>query len=315
MKDTFGRSIDYLRLSVTDRCNYRCVYCMPEEGICKRTHAEILSIEELFEIASAAVSCGVTKIRLTGGEPLVRRGIVELCRLLHTLPGLKELTMTTNAALLPPVAKQLKDAGLSRLNISLDTLDAGRFAAITRRGRLDEALAGLRAAQDAGFSNTKINAVLLGGMNEADLAPLAALTMTSPVSVRFIELMPMGPCAHWPKERFLPADAVLRALPELQFVDTDGVAERYRLPGAVGTVGLIRPMSCRFCSRCSRLRVTADGRMKPCLHSGEEILLRGLHGAALQQAILDAARKKPAAHSLSLRQPSGAARDMNEIGG
>ena len=315
MKDSFGRTIDYLRLSVTDLCNYRCTYCMPEAGVCKRAHAEILSIEELYEIAAAAVRCGVKKLRLTGGEPLVRRGILELCRMLRSLPGLETLTMTTNAGLLAPVARELKDAGVDRLNISLDTLNAARFAAITRRGRLDDVLAGLRAAKEAGFTNTKINAVLIGGVNEDDIAPLVALTKDEDISVRFIELMPMGECAHWPAGRFLPADAVLRALPELTFVDTDGVAERYRLPGAIGTVGLIRPMRCKFCSRCSRLRVTADGKLKPCLHSGEEISLRGLHGAALEAAILDAAKKKPAAHTLDAAHPSRAARDMNEIGG
>lgn len=315
MKDSFGRTIDYLRLSVTDLCNYRCIYCMPEAGVCKRAHAEILSIEELYEIAAAAVRCGVKKLRLTGGEPLVRRGILELCRMLRQIPGLETLTMTTNAGLLAPVARELKDAGVDRLNISLDTLNAARFAAITRRGRLDDALAGLRAAKEAGFTNTKINAVLIGGVNEDDIAPLAALTKDEDISVRFIELMPMGECAHWPAGRFLPADAVLRTLPELAYVDNDGVTERYRLPGAIGTVGLIRPMSCKFCGRCSRLRVTADGKLKPCLHSGEEISLRGLHGAALEAAILDAAQRKPAAHTLDAAHPSRAARDMNEIGG
>ncbi len=315
MKDSFGRTIDYLRLSVTDLCNYRCVYCMPEAGVCKRAHADILSIEELYEIGAAAVRCGVRKIRLTGGEPLVRRGILELCRMLRALPGLQELTMTTNASLLAPVARELKDAGVDRLNISLDTLSASRFLAVTRCGSLDDVYAGLRAAQAAGFRGTKLNAVLIGGVNEADIAPLAALTADDDISVRFIELMPMGECAHWPAERFLPAEAVLRALPELTFLDTDGVSERYRLPGAKGTVGLIRPMSCSFCSRCSRLRVTADGKCKPCLHSDEEISLRGLHGRALEQAICSAAQKKPAAHHLSPTQPSRAARDMNEIGG
>lgn len=315
MKDSFGRTIDYLRLSVTDLCNYRCVYCMPAAGVCKRAHADILSLEELYEIGAAAVRCGVKKIRLTGGEPLVRRGILQLCRMLRALPDLQELTMTTNASLLAPMARELKAAGVDRLNISLDTLDAARFGEITRWGSLDGVYAGLRAAQNAGFRGTKLNAVLIGGVNEADIAPLAALTKDDDICVRFIELMPMGECAHWPAERFLPAEAVLRALPQLAPLDTDGVAERYRLPGAKGTVGLIRPMSCSFCSRCTRLRVTADGKIKPCLHSDEELSLRGLHGPALEDAILDAAKRKPAAHTLSLAQPSRAARDMNEIGG
>lgn len=315
MKDAFGRTIDYLRLSVTDLCNYRCIYCMPPDGVCKRTHDEMLSLEELYEIAASAVRCGVRKIRLTGGEPLVRRGILELCRALRQLPGLETLAMTTNASLLAPVARELKDAGVDRLNISLDTLDAARFAAITRRGRLSDALAGLQAAKDAGFSQLKLNAVLLGGINEADIVPLAELTRTEALSVRFIELMPMGECAGWSSSRFLSADAVLKALPELTRVDTDGVAERYRLPGAAGTVGLIRPMSCKFCARCSRLRLTADGILKPCLHDGQEIPLRHLHGEVLEAAILQGALQKPAAHTLGLHEPSHTARGMNEIGG
>lgn len=315
MTDGFGRTIDYLRLSVTDRCNYRCFYCMPDTGVCKRAHGEILSYEDLCEIAAAAVRLGVKKIRVTGGEPLVRRSIVDLCRMLREIDGLEELTMTTNGALLAPMAKALKAAGVDRLNISLDTLDAERFSAITRRGSLADVLRGLQAAKDAGFTNTKINCVLLGGVNEDDIVPLAKLTEREPISVRFIELMPMGACESFSPERFLPADAVLRKLPQLVPLDTDGVAARYRLPDAAGTVGLIRPMSCSFCARCSRLRLTADGKLKPCLHSREEISVRGLHGAALQDAILQAVSKKPAAHTLGAQHPSGSLRDMNEVGG
>lgn len=315
MQSSFGRAIDYLRVSVTDRCNYRCIYCMAEEGVCKRAHRDILSFEEICEIAAAAVDCGVKKIRLTGGEPLARRGIPALCRMLRSISGLQELTMTTNGALLAPVAKELKAAGVDRLNISIDTLDPGRFAEISRRGQLADALAGLQAARDAGFENTKLNCVLLGGINEEDIVPLADLTKTQPISVRFIELMPMGVCAGWPRERFLSADAVLRRLPALEPLDTDGVARRYRLPGAPGTVGLISPMSHAFCGSCRRLRLTADGKLKPCLHSGEEIPLRGLHGPALKQTLLQAALRKPAAHTMSRCQCSESRRDMNEIGG
>lgn len=315
MTDGFGRTIDYLRLSVTDRCNYRCFYCMPDAGVCKRAHEDILSYEALCEIAAAAVRLGVKKIRITGGEPLVRRGIVDFCRMLRSLPGLQELTMTTNGALLAPLAKDLRSAGVGRLNISLDTLCEARFSAITRRGRLSDVLAGLEAAKAAGFEHTKINCVLLGGVNEDDILPLANLTKREPISVRFIELMPMGVCAGFPPERFLPADAVLKRLPQLVPVDTDGVAARYRLPGAIGTVGLIRPMSCSFCARCARLRLTADGKLKPCLHAKEEISVRDLHGAALEDAILQAARSKPAAHTLTGRHASDSLRDMNEVGG
>ena len=314
MHDTWGRTIRYLRLSVTDLCNYRCVYCMEPDGVCKRSHGEILSLEELLEIARACVELGVKKIRLTGGEPLVRRNILWLCRELKRLPGLEELTLTTNGAYLPRLAQELKAAGVDRLNISLDTLDPARYRAITRGGELKGALSGLAAAEEAGFSGTKINAVLLGGVNDGEIPALARLAQDRAVSVRFIELMPMGVCRDWEKERFVSADAVLKALPELRYLDGDGVAERYTAPGWVGTVGLIRPVSHRFCHRCDRIRVTAEGLLKPCLHSGDEIALRGLRGEALREAILQGVRGKPACHELS-ETGSQSGRAMYEIGG
>ena len=313
MQDLRGRTIDYLRLSVTDLCNYRCLYCMGADGVCKKEHREILSLEELAEIGRAAVTCGVKKIRLTGGEPLVRRGILDLCRMLRALPGLEELTLTTNGAALPRMAADLKAAGVDRLNVSLDTLQPEKFRAITRRGELHETLAGLDAAEAAGFTGTKINAVLMGGVNDDEIADLAALTRERDWSVRFIELMPLGVCAGWPRERFISADAVLRTLPQLEAVGPDGVAELYRVPGWRGTVGLIRPMSRCFCAACSRIRVTADGRLKPCLHSAEEIPLRGLRGAELEDAIRRGVARKPEAHRLAVGTDTE--RTMNEIGG
>lgn len=315
MKDGKGRTIDYLRLSVTDRCNYRCRYCMDEAGAEKKNRSEILSIEELSEIGRAAVSLGVTKIRLTGGEPLLRPGILELCRNLRALEGLRELAVTTNGSLLPELARPLREAGVDRLNISLDTLREDRFTALTRRGSLKEVLSGLEAAEAAGFSRLKLNTVLIGGFNEDEIANLAALTLERPWSVRFIELMPMGVCAAFPESCFVPGEAVLETLPELESAGRDGVAECYRLPGAKGTVGLIRPLSHKFCDRCSRLRVTADGRVKPCLHTAEELPIRGLRGEALERALREAAARKPAGHCLETLRRSAAARDMNEIGG
>ena len=314
MRDTSGRTIRYLRLSVTDLCNYRCIYCMEPDGVCKKNHGEILSLEELLEIASACVALGVTKIRLTGGEPLVRRNIVWLCRELKKLPGLEELTLTTNGAYLPRFAQELKASGVDRLNISLDTLDPARYRAITRTGELKGALSGLAAAEAAGFTDTKINAVLLGGVNDGDIPALARLARDRAVSVRFIELMPMGVCRDWERERFISADAVRKALPELRYLDSDGVAERYTAPDWVGTVGLIRPVSHRFCRQCDRIRVTAEGRLKPCLHSATEIALRGLHGEALREAILRGVQAKPAHHEL-LETGSQSGRAMYEIGG
>ena len=314
MTDGCGRTIDYLRLSVTDRCNYRCRYCMPEEGVCKREHREMLTLEELAEVAAACVGCGVRKIRLTGGEPLVRRGIVELCRQLRAIPDLRELCLTTNGSLLPDLAAPLRAAGVDRLNISLDTLRPERFAQMTRLGQLSDVLEGIRAAEDAGFRDLKFDTVLIGGFNDDEIADFAALTRDHPWEMRFIELMPMGPCADWDRACFLSADTVLERLPELEQIESSGVARRYRLPGAAGTIGLISPVSHDFCADCRRIRVTADGKLKGCLHSAEELPLRGLHGTELEDAIRRGIAQKPARHHLSERK-SDTPRNMNQIGG
>lgn len=314
MQDGCGRTIDYLRLSVTDLCNYRCRYCMPPEGVTKRGHEEMLSLEELAEIAEAAVRVGVKKIRLTGGEPLVRRGIVELCRRLRAIPGLEELCLTTNGALLPQLAAPLREAGVDRLNISLDTLRPDRFAEMTRLGRLSDTLAGIEAAEAAGFHNLKLDTVLIGGFNDDEIEDFVNLTREHPWEVRFIELMPMGPCAEWDKGCFLSDDTVLQKIPALQQIEPCGVARRYRLPGAAGTVGLISPVHHDFCAQCRRIRVTADGKLKGCLHSAEELPLRGLHGKALEDAIRQGILHKPERHHLAERR-SDTPRNMNQIGG
>ena len=314
MIDQYGRTIDYLRLSVTDLCNYRCRYCMPEEGVEKGPHGSVLSVEECGEIARAAVRGGVRKIRVTGGEPLVRRGILDICRTLRAIPELEELCLTTNGSLLPELAQPLRDAGVDRLNISLDTLQPERFREITRWGTLEEVLSGIRAAEDAGFRHLKLDTVLMGGVNDDEIGDFLNLTRAHPWEARFIELMPMGPCAAWPKERFLSVTEVLRRFPELEKIEPSGVARRYRLPGAAGTVGLIAPMSHEFCGDCRRIRVTADGRLKGCLHSREEISLRGLHGGELEAAIYQGILQKPKGHHLA-EHASDTLRTMNEIGG
>ena len=314
MQDSCGRTIDYLRLSVTDRCNYRCRYCMPAEGVEKRAHGDILSLEELAEIAAAAVACGVKKIRLTGGEPLVRRGVVDLCRMLRAIPGVEELCLTTNGSLLPRLAKSLREAGLDRLNISLDTLRPDRFAAMTRLGTLQDVLDGIEAAEAAGFHGLKFDTILIGGFNDDEILDFVNLSREHPWEMRFIELMPMGPCAGWDRSCFLPAETVLDRVPELVPIESQGVARRYKLPGALGTVGLISPVSHDFCAECRRVRVTSDGRLKGCLHSREEISLRGLHGEALADAIRQGILHKPKRHHLAER-PSDTPRNMNQIGG
>lgn len=314
MRDASGRIIDYLRLSVTDLCNYRCQYCMPPSGIQKRDHRDILSVEECGEIAQAAVHCGVRKIRLTGGEPLVRRGILDICRLLRGIPGLEELCLTTNGSLLPEMAVSLREAGVDRLNISLDTLRPDRFARMTRLGALEDVWSGIRAAEEAGFSNLKLDTVLIGGFNDDELGSFLDLTLDHPWEIRFIELMPMGPCSAWEKSCFLPVGTVLDRYPQLQELDAQGVARRFRLPGAQGTIGLISPVSHDFCQTCSRIRVTADGKLKGCLHSREEIPLRGLHGQALENAIRQGILQKPLRHHLA-EGSSKTPRNMNQIGG
>ena len=313
MQDSCARAIAYLRLSVTDRCNYRCRYCMPEAGVEKCTHADICSFEELRDMAAAAVGCGVKKVRVTGGEPLVRRGIVGFCRMLRSLDGVEELCLTTNGSLLPELAAPLREAGVDRLNISLDTLRPERFHTITRLGSLGDTLRGIESAERAGFARLKLNCVLLGGVNDDEIADFVELTREKPWQVRFIERMPIGCCSGW--GAYVPARAVLERCPQLEPCGAEGVAAVYRLPGARGTVGLITPMSHAFCGGCSRIRITADGRLKPCLHSDEEIPLRGLRGAQLEQAIRRGILLKPERHHLDAGGGTQTHRAMYEIGG
>mgnify|MGYP000697687858 FL=1 len=315
MKDRYGRTIKYLRLSVTDLCNCRCVYCMGENGVPRLPHSAILSFEEIEEIVRAAVSLGVTKVRLTGGEPLVRRGIDELVRRLRGIEGVEELAMTTNGARLAEYAARLKSAGLDRLNVSLDTLDPEKFRRITRIGELRDTLDGLDAARRAGFEHIKLNTVLMGGVNDDEIAEIAALAKDGAFDVRFIELMPIGECTDWDRRRFLPAERVLEYLPKGERVPSDGVAELWRPAGFRGTVGLIRPLSHRFCADCDRIRVTADGCLKPCLHSAREIPLRGKHGEALVRTIAEGMQTKPREHHMADGHASESRRGMNRIGG
>ncbi|MDD3213367.1 MAG: GTP 3',8-cyclase MoaA [Eubacteriales bacterium] len=312
MLDSCGREVRMMRLAVTDACDLRCGYCMPENGTA--TCVTSLPIDKIVEIANAAAQCGINKIRLTGGEPLLRPDIVEICERIGKIDGIRTLCITTNATRLKELAVPLKNAGVSRVNISLDSLNPKRYAEITRKGTLQNALDGLHAALEAGFERVKINCVLIGGVNDVEIPDFVALTKTLPLEVRFIELMPMGECVNWPKERFISDDAVLQACPELMPITDEGVARRYRLPGAMGTVGLIRPMSHAFCGACNRIRVTADGMLKPCLHSGTELDLRALSGAALQARIAEGIGEKPPTHHLN-DTGTETCRRMNQIGG
>lgn len=314
IQDNYGRTIRYLRLSVTDLCNYRCIYCMPESGVTKKEHEDMLSIEEMTEIVRAAHTLGINKIRLTGGEPLVRKGIVTLCRNIKAISGDIELGITTNGSLLTPMAKELKNAGVDRLNISLDSLNPDTFQSITRGGDLQDVLNGIEAAQQAGFENIKINTVLLKGVNENDIIDLIMLTKDHPIHVRFIELMPLGVAKHWGADRFISAAAIEKYLRNAPLMKIDGVARVYGIPGHKGTLGLICPMSNSFCPTCNKIRVTADGRLKPCLHSEQEINLRGLSGDELIAAIQSGVMQKPESHTFGL-EGAVTGRYMNEIGG
>lgn len=314
MKDQFEREITYLRVSITDLCNLRCRYCMPD-GVCQKRHEDILSFEEITEIVTAAAQLGVRKVRVTGGEPLVRRGCVELCRMIAAVPGVDEVDMTTNGTLLSRYAANLKAAGLTRVNISLDSLDAAKYADITGGGRLAEALDGVRAAAEAGLAPIKLNTVLIGGFNDGEIADFVELTRHAPIELRFIELMPMG--GRFGKAAYLPGDAVLDRVPELAPLPEDGgVARLYRLPDGQGRVGLISPLSRHFCATCNRLRLTSEGHLKPCLHSAQEIPVRGRHGEELLETLRQAISEKPQMHGpLDAEHRSGAGRSMNTIGG
>lgn len=317
MLDGFGREIDYLRISVTDLCNLRCRYCMPADGVCKKSHAEMLTEDEIITAVEAAAALGICKVRITGGEPLVKKNIVSICRRAAAVDGIQEVCLTTNGILLPELAKPLKEAGVKRLNLSLDTIDPEKYAYITRIGRLDAVRAGLDAALSAGFEKIKINAVLIGGFNDSEIVPLAELTKQYPVDMRFIEMMPMYDSGDFDEKAFIPYTKVLDCLPEAAPAEQDGgVAKLYRLPGAKGNIGLISPVSAHFCGDCNRIRVTADGKVKPCLHSADEYSLKGLDFAGMKAVLEKAIRNKPAWHGdLDVIHRSQAGRNMNQIGG
>lgn len=317
MLDQYKRNINYMRISVTELCNLRCRYCMPVEGICKKEHKEMLSEDELVQAVEAAVSLGITKLRITGGEPLVKRNILSICRRIAAVNGIREVCMTTNGILLPALAVPLREAGVTRLNISLDTLDRKKYAYITRGGALDDAWAGIEAALSAGFQKVKLNAVLIGGFNDEEIAALAELTKQYPLDVRFIEMMPMYNSGDFDENAFLPCEKVLEVLPELAAVEPDGgVAQLYQLPGAMGRVGLIRPVNAHFCGSCNRIRLTADGKIKPCLHSAEEYNIKGLDFTGMRSVMEQAIQRKPEWHGeMSFKKRSHAGRNMNQIGG
>ena len=297
--DRYGRRIDYLRISVTDRCNLACIYCMPKRDSVKKDPSEILTFEEIEEIVKATLSVGITKIRLTGGEPLARKDLAHLVSSLARLRGITDLSLTTNGTLLAKYAEELAEAGLNRVNISLDSLNKDRYRTITRGGNIEDVLRGIEKALQLELLPVKINVVLLPGINDDEIDEFLSLSYHRPLHVRFIERMPFSG-KHGESQRFTPVSEVMQRCeiwggPEPCRVSGNGPARTYRLNGGLGTLGFISPITVPFCSSCNRLRLTADGRLKPCLCSELEIDLKETlrAGRQVRDLIREAIRKKP----------------------
>jgi len=309
LSDSFQRPINYLRISVTDRCNLRCSYCMPADGVRLMSHSDILTYEEIYTIVQAAAELGISKVRITGGEPLVRLGLSQLVRMLACIKGIDDISMTTNGTLLSSYAAELKQAGLRRVNISLDTLKPDRFEFITGRNRLAEVLEGIVIARTVGLNPVKLNMVVMAGVNDDELLDFAAKTISDGWHVRFIELMPVvggGLTAS----QFISVSDIRKRLEKLGELEPclpsvgNGPAKYFRFPHARGTIGFITPVSEHFCFRCNRLRLTADGKLRPCLLSEDEIDLKqplrnGISLAGLKQLIEETAARKPLHHNLA----------------
>jgi cyclic pyranopterin phosphate synthase len=323
--DSFGRSINYLRISVTDRCNLRCIYCMPPKGVPQMSHSEILSYEEIRTVVQAAAELGINRIRLTGGEPLVRDELPTLIKMLSQIEGIDELSLTTNGTLLKDHVRELQQAGLSRVNVSLDTLKEDKFEYLTRLGKLEDVLEGIEAAKKADFEPVKINTVVMRGINDDEILDFAKMTYEDGWHVRFIELMPFNGVAEFvPSAELQQRISLLGKLepcPDFIGIAGNGPATCYRLSGAEGTIGFISPLTGTFfCSRCNRMRLTPDGKLRPCLLGEDEIDLKmPLRNNAsleeLKQLILKAVASKPEHHHLEGGNTGLVKRKMSQIGG
>ncbi len=323
MKDNFGRNINYLRLSITDRCNLRCHYCMPPTGVEPQRHDDILSYDEMLRIVAAATTLGIRKVRVTGGEPLVRKGVMGFLEQLAALEGVEEIALTTNGILLADYAQALSATGVKRLNISLDSLNHDTFADITRGGDLKRVLEGIAKAEQAGMK-IKINMVAMRGVNDHELLDFAALSIDKPWSVRFIEYMPTIREQQWQHKIISGVDilALLNSRYQLEALTTDhfcGPARPYRIADARGTIGIITPMSEHFCSSCNRIRVTSTGFAKSCLMANEAADLRPFLGVRQQNELVDTLKQvicaKPEHHRLGSDPDATAPFSMASIGG
>jgi cyclic pyranopterin phosphate synthase len=318
--DQFGRRIEYLRISVTDRCNFRCLYCMPVEGLQWLPKSEILSYEEITEVVRQLAPLGLTRLRLTGGEPTIRPDLPVLIRSLRAIPEISDLALSTNGIKLPELASSFRTAGLDRVNMSADSLRPDRIAAIARRNIAFDPIASALAAERAGLDPIKLNVVVMRGINDDEIEDFVALTLDHPWHVRFIELMPVGDMRELTWDHVVGSDEIIARLGTL--VPTqgpsrgNGPAAYYSLPGARGTIGVITPMTHTYCAACNRVRLTADGRLRTCLFGDHEVNLRDplRRGESLVSYVLQALAEKPEAHGL-LQMQVGGLRALSQVGG
>lgn len=328
MLDHYGRAINYLRISITDHCNLRCTYCVPFSGHPKLTHDDILSYEEILTITRLAVKAGIDRVRLTGGEPLMRKRVVDFCRQLAAIEGLAEITLTTNGVYLAAMASDLRSAGISRVNVSLDTLNRQRYIQITGKDRLKQVLQGIEQTEKVGMAPIKINAVAMRGINDDEILSLARMALDKPYHVRFIELMPTsgwGPESH--KAHFIPVAEIKEKVRELGPLEPavlnkgNGPAQTFKIEGALGTVGFIAALSNHFCQNCNRLRLTSDGKLRNCLFSDAEIdiktpLRQGASQEVLERLLGQAIKTKPMGHKCGhCEETANNGRLMQAIGG
>jgi len=330
MLDGYNREINYLRISITDRCNLRCSYCMPREGISQIGHDDILRYEEILRIVRVAVSMGISKIRITGGEPLVRRGVVDFISSLASLEGLSDISLTTNGTLLEGFAEKLFHAGMKRINISLDSLNPEKYARITRGGNLSAVLAGIAEVRRLGFTPIKINIVAIKGFNDDEILDFAKLSLLEPYQIRFIEFMTIGRAALNPDNQYLSNTVIREIISRYYRLEpvngkrntVDGPAQMYRIAAGAGEIGFISPLSHKFCHACNRLRLTADGHLRICLLSDEEVDLKsplrdGCDDMDLTDLIKGAITRKPLQHNISCDEGhrKKCMTDMSYIGG
>jgi cyclic pyranopterin phosphate synthase len=319
MLDANGRKINYIRVSITDRCNLRCIYCMPGDGIYKKEHHEIIRFEDIIKILKASAFLGINKVRFTGGEPLILKDIDKLIYDTSRIHGIDDIAITTNGIILNSMVEDLKKAGLKRVNISLDSLREEKFKKITRGGNILDVLQAIEKCIDLGIKPVKINVVLIKGINDDEISDFIYLTKNLPVNIRFIELMPIGEGINYYDKGFISSEQVISEYKELVPINNNisSTAKLFKLPNSKGSVGFISPLSCKFCSNCNRIRLTSAGTIKPCLHSDREYDLNKYldNEISLISELKDIIYNKPAEHNLEHDGKSKTKRNMFEIGG